>query len=97
VQALVNGYYRNGRDGVGWHQDNEPTIDQRFPIVSMSFGDTRDFDVERVSDKAKKRYPLKDGDVVIMMPGTQEKFKHSVPKRAGTGQRRINITFRVYK
>ena len=32
-----------------------------------------------------------------MMPGAQELFMHQVPKRAGQGQRRFNITFRVYK
>lgn len=97
AQVLLNGYSRNRRDRVGWHKDDEATVDQTYPIVSFSFGDTRDFVVKREADGAQRVYPLRDGDVVIMMPGTQTHFRHAVPPRAGQGERRYNLTFRVYR
>jgi alkylated DNA repair dioxygenase AlkB len=57
--VLVNGYNGDGpgaaaatrRDGVGWHADDELSIDATRPIVSVSVqaaaGETRDFDVRR--------------------------------------------------
>lgn len=96
-QVLLNGYRRNGQDRVGWHKDDERTIDPAYPIVSFSFGDTRDFVVQRDTDKAKRTYVLQDGDVVVMMPGMQERFRHTLPPRAGRGERRYNLTFRVYR
>jgi alkylated DNA repair dioxygenase AlkB len=40
--CLLN-LYRHGDDRMGWHADDEPEIDQRAPIASLSLGATRDF------------------------------------------------------
>ena len=94
--VLINGYH--GTDKVGWHQDNEPTIDQTKPIASVSFGGSRDFDVCRAGSKSytlipKWRISLNNGDLVIMVPGVQDQYYHQVPPRT-TAQRRFNLTFR---
>jgi len=95
--VLIN-RYRDGNDGVGWHADDERTIDQRAPIVSVSYGATRDFDVRAKADKTdKRRFALADGDVVVMKPGCQAVLQHQLPKRAGVGSTRFNLTFRKLK
>lgn len=35
--------YRNGNDHMGEHRDNEPELDPKFPIASISFGQARQF------------------------------------------------------
>jgi len=92
--VLLNGY-RDGQDGVGWHADDEPTIDPSYPIVSLSFGASRDFDVKRLCDGRRYRITLHDGDALIMLPGAQALYQHQVPKRAHAGPR-LNLTFRVH-
>ncbi len=47
------------------------------------------------ADRTRKlRYPLGPGDVLIMSGTTQDFWTHSVPKRAGVEQPRVNLTFR---
>ena len=92
--VLINRYL-DGHDTVGWHCDNEPSIDQNFPIASVSLGATRDFDVRIIKDpKKKKRWALKHRDLLIMKAGSQGLFHHSLPRRSYAGKR-INLTFRV--
>ncbi|CAG9585845.1 unnamed protein product [Danaus chrysippus] len=38
--VLVN-KYRNGNDHMGEHRDNEPDLDPKYPIASISFGEER--------------------------------------------------------
>ena len=46
--CLVN-LYRNGRDKMGWHSDNEKELNQSKPITSLSLGTSRDFYVKHLS------------------------------------------------
>jgi alkylated DNA repair dioxygenase AlkB len=96
--AIVVNYYAGGEDNIGWHADDEPCIDQSYPIVSVSFGATRDFKIRKKADR-KEVYtlPLADCDVLIMQPGMQEAYQHSLPKRKNIDSPRINITVRIVK
>lgn len=102
--ALCNRYL-DGKDAVGWHADDEKTIDQRFPIVSISLGATRRFRVKskkstKSNDDDKEQQwsmDLTDGNVIIMLPGMQDKYLHTVPKTTKPVGTRWNVTFRVYK
>lgn len=40
------------------------------------------------------KFPLASGDMVVMRGETQGNWLHSIPKRAGEGGGRINVTFR---
>jgi len=94
--VLIN-RYRDGKDGVGWHADNEPLVDQSHPIASVSVGGSRKFDVRMAHNHSvKTRFVLSEGDLVVMLPGCQEHCQHQVPKQAHA-QSRINLTFRVLK
>ena len=44
--------------------------------------------------KKKEKYPLENGDMLVMQGTTQSKWLHSIPKRTSSVQPRVNITFR---
>jgi alkylated DNA repair dioxygenase AlkB len=91
--ALVTFYDTDGQ--LGWHADDEQQIDQRYPIVSWSFGTKARFAIKDNGPPLELfDYDLEDGDVLIMMPGCQEKMKHCLRKVAGP---RVNITLQMLK
>ncbi len=95
--CLLN-LYRHGDDRMGWHADDEPEIDQRAPIASLSLGATRDFHLRhRSTSQLKMSLPLADGDLLVMHPGCQSRWMHSVPQRRKVRSTRINLTFRHFQ
>ena len=93
--CLVN-LYRDGRDRMGWHSDNEIELDASKPISSLSLGSSRDFDIKHRYLNKKERINLKNGDLLIMYPPFQSKWLHSIPVRKKIHDYRINLTFRSY-
>jgi alkylated DNA repair dioxygenase AlkB len=94
--VLLN-LYRDGRDSIGWHQDNEPELGQNPVIASVSFGATRRF---RLRHKRRKDLPLVEldltqGSLLIMRGTTQHFWQHQIPKTAELVGPRINLTFRM--
>ena len=95
--CLLN-LYRHGEDRMGWHADDEPEIDQRAPIASLSLGATRDFQLRHRSTPTRRMsMPLADGDLLVMHPGCQSRWMHSVPQRRKVRSTRINLTFRRFQ
>ena len=91
--CLLN-HYRDGRDTLGWHSDNEGLFGPNPTIASVSFGARRDFVLRRNSNPSEKwKCSLGGGDILIMKGRTQSDWMHSVPKRSSCGPR-INLTFR---
>jgi alkylated DNA repair dioxygenase AlkB len=102
--------YRDENDHIGWHSDGEDEGSWEFPIASVSFGATRDFQVCPYlgNGKLKRRFhkyfgepdqpiALRHGSLVVMPAGSQEFYVHRLKKatkRQGTGAR-INLTFRM--
>jgi alkylated DNA repair dioxygenase AlkB len=92
--CLIN-RYRNGRDSMGWHSDNEKELGPSPIIASLNLGETRDFQIKsRVDSKEKLQIQLNNGDLLIMKAGFQENFLHQIPKRLNIDSERINLTFR---
>jgi len=85
--------YRDGDDTIGWHADDDDWIGPW--IVSVSFGSPRDFVMRRKDAPAHKvTFRLGHGDVLVMPPGTQQRWEHSVPRRKNATGERVNLTFR---
>ncbi len=93
--ALIN-KYRNGDDFIPPHFDT--TEEQNPTIVSVSFGETREFVIKRISvvcDEPKQLvYKLKQGDVFIMAGLSQQNYTHELVKNKLITKPRYNITFR---
>ncbi len=94
--VLLN-LYRNERDSVSWHSDDEKEFGQNPVIGSVSFGDTRRFQLKH-KQKKKLRYEihLTHGSYLLMKGQTQHFWLHQIPKENKPKQERINLTFRKH-
>lgn len=92
--VLLN-YYRNGRDSVAWHSDDEPELGNNPVIASVSFGAERRFCMRHRYDSVQRvNYLLTHGSVLLMGGATQHDWQHQVPKTTQSVMPRINLTFR---
>jgi alkylated DNA repair dioxygenase AlkB len=87
--------YRDGRDGMGWHADDEPELGRDPVIVSVSLGDVRRFKLRH----RRRREQGLDLDLahvsVLEMSGPlQHNWLHALPKTSRQCKGRINLTWR---
>lgn len=88
--------YRDGRDGVDWHADDEPELGPEPVIASVSFGATRPFQLRHRHDPSLAHaVDLPAGSLLVMRGPTQACWKHRIPKTARPVGERLNLTFRV--
>ena len=45
--SMLANLYRDGHDSVAWHSDDEPELGPNPTIVSLSFGDVRNFEMRQ--------------------------------------------------
>jgi alkylated DNA repair dioxygenase AlkB len=91
--VLLN-LYRDGRDSVGWHADNEPGLGRDPVIASLSLGATRRFQLKHRQSGERVAIDLTHGSCLVMAGATQHHWLHQVPKTARPVGPRINLTFR---
>ena len=91
--VLIN-YYRDGKDRVAWHSDNEKELGEHPVIASLSLGSARKFLLKHNQTKQKIAIILESGSLLLMKGETQEKWIHSLPKTKIIQKSRINLTFR---
>ena len=93
--ALLANLYRDGRDHMGWHSDDERELGTAPVIASLSLGAERTFQLRhRRSPKQRIDIELASGSLLIMGPKLQQQWQHALPKRLRVSQPRINLTFR---
>lgn len=94
--ALLN-YYRDQRDSIGFHADNEPELGNHPIIASLSLGEERTFTLRPKRDKSlpSHRIALPSGSLLVMTGSTQENWVHGIAKATRELGPRINITFRT--
>jgi alkylated DNA repair dioxygenase AlkB len=93
--AVLLNLYRDGRDGMGWHADDEPELGPNPVIASVSFGATRRFCLRHRRRKDRRvEVPLVHGSLLLMSGATQHHWVHALPKTAAVVDMRINLTFR---
>lgn len=88
-------YYPDGNSGVAYHFD-PPAFGDTTIIPSLSLGEERDFYLREKSTQKEFCINLKEGSLIIMGEGCQERYEHSLPENPKYKQPRINITFRQY-
>jgi alkylated DNA repair dioxygenase AlkB len=84
--------YRDGKDSVGMHADDELGMDN--VIGSLSLGATRTFKIRRNKSKDKMEFEASNGSLIIMGGTMQTFWKHGVDKEPEVEGERINLTFK---
>ena len=93
--VLLN-YYRDHRDSMGMHSDDEPELGERPVLASLSLGEERIFILKHKREKALKpvRLQLASGSLLLMKGETQRYWKHGIDKETRPCGPRVNLTFR---
>lgn len=95
MNSVLANLYRDGRDAMGWHSDDEPELGVRPVIASLSLGGTRRFVFRHRREPAlKHELALEHGSLLLMAGDTQRDWKHALPRTARPVSPRINLTFR---
>lgn len=92
--SVLANLYRDGRDSMGCHADNEPELGANPVIASLSFGDSRLFRLRHNRSKQRLDIDLAHGDLLVMAGTLQHHWRHELPKTRQIKQARINLTFR---
>jgi alkylated DNA repair dioxygenase AlkB len=93
--VLLN-YYRDHRDSMGLHSDDEPELGERPILASLSLGEERTFILKHKREKDLKpiRLKLASGSLLLMKGDTQRYWKHGIDKEKHPCGPRVNLTFR---
>jgi alkylated DNA repair dioxygenase AlkB len=93
--VLLN-YYRDNRDSMGFHSDDEPELGDKPTIASLSLGEQRTFVLKHKRDLNLKsvRLELASSSLLLMKGDTQKNWKHGILKKVRSCGPRINLTFR---
>lgn len=95
--VLLN-LYRDGKDSMGWHADNEKVLGLNPEIASLTLGNERFFHLKHNENAAyKAKIKLENGSLLLMKGSTQHFYKHQIPKTTQKIGPRINLTFRTIK
>lgn len=95
--SVLCNLYRDGRDSMGYHSDDEPELGRNPVIASFSIGAERALHFRsRVDrDAPTVKIVLPSMSVLIMRGTTQQLWKHALPKTTRCTSPRINLTFRT--
>ncbi len=87
--------YRDGRDSVAWHADDEPELGKQPFIASYSLGDNRQFQLRRKGERRiHSQLTLEHDSLLLMGNDVQDYWQHQIPKTSKPVRPRVNLTFR---
>ena len=97
LNSVLANLYRDGRDSMGWHSDNEPELGGQPVIASLSLGAVRRFRLKSRGGAGRSDthvIELGHGSLLRMAGDTQQRYVHDLPKTSAAVGPRINLTFR---
>lgn len=98
LNSVLLNLYRDGRDSMGMHSDDEPELGENPTIASVSLGVTRTFVLSPKRKSARRggsiELALGSGSLLVMSGSCQHHYRHGVPKEPACSGERINLTFR---
>jgi alkylated DNA repair dioxygenase AlkB len=92
--SVLANLYRDGRDAMGWHADDERELGDSPVIASLSLGATRRFVLKHRDGAPRLALDLPAGSLLLMQGDTQAHYRHALPRTARPVGPRINLTFR---
>lgn len=95
--SVLANRYRDGRDAMGMHADDERELGPEPRIASVSLGMARAFVLAPKKGRAGERQKLRltNGSLLVMGGPLQRDWKHGIPREAHVFEERLNLTFRV--
>ncbi|MDO9169741.1 MAG: alpha-ketoglutarate-dependent dioxygenase AlkB [Methylobacter sp.] len=95
--SVLANLYRDGKDSMGCHADDEKQLGKNPVIASLSLGDQRLFKLRHKKSQEKLDIVLGHGDLLVMSGTLQHHWMHTLPKTKKMKMPRINLTFRQIK
>ncbi|GIX87049.1 alpha-ketoglutarate-dependent dioxygenase alkB homolog 3, partial [Caerostris darwini] len=101
LNSVLLNLYRDEKDSVAWHSDDELSMGVCPTIASVSLGAIRKFEirpkkhVKDLADDTMYYINLSHGSLLIMDGSMQKDWMHRVPKEYHDKSARINLTFRT--
>ena len=88
--------YRDGRDNMGMHADDEPELGPDPVVATLSLGATRRMTLvpRRPRDGERRSLELAAGSLLVMRGACQRRFRHGIPREPRVTDERISLTFR---
>jgi len=88
--------YRDGRDNMGMHADDEPELGPDPVVATLSLGATRRMTLvpRRPRDGERRALELPAGSLLIMRGACQRRFRHGIPREPRVTDERVSLTFR---
>jgi alkylated DNA repair dioxygenase AlkB len=89
--------YRDGRDSIGFHADDEAELGPDPVVATVSLGAVRSFVLKprRKADGQGHVLELSHGSLVVMGGACQRHYVHGVPRQLTVREERISLTFRT--
>jgi alkylated DNA repair dioxygenase AlkB len=89
--------YRDGRDNMGMHADNEPELGPDPIVATLSLGTTRRMTLvpRRPRDGERRSIELTSGSLLVMRGACQRRFRHGIPREPRVTEERVSLTFRL--
>ncbi|HXU06487.1 MAG TPA: alpha-ketoglutarate-dependent dioxygenase AlkB [Polyangia bacterium] len=89
--------YRDGRDNMGLHADDEPELGPDPVVATLSLGATRQLTIvpRRPRDGERRRVDLTSGSLLVMRGACQRRFRHGIPREPRVTGERVSLTFRL--
>ncbi|MET3130144.1 alkylated DNA repair dioxygenase AlkB [Oxalobacteraceae bacterium GrIS 1.11] len=91
--VLLN-YYRDQRDGMGFHCDDERELGPQPVIASLSLGAPRTFILKHKRLPKTVKISLGHASLLLMAGMTQANWQHGIRKETTFCMPRVNLTFR---
>lgn len=96
--GVLANLYRDQRDCMGWHSDDEPEVgpsqEDRW-VASLSLGQKRSFLIRPKRGGPSTSFSLGEGDLLVMRGRTQCEFEHRLSRSQVEKGSRLNLTFRL--
>jgi len=88
--------YRDGRDNMGMHADDEPELGPDPVVATLSLGATRRMTLvpRRPRDGERRSLELPSGSLLVMRGACQRRFRHGIPREPRVADERVSLTFR---
>jgi alkylated DNA repair dioxygenase AlkB len=89
--------YRDGRDNMGMHADNEPELGPDPIVATLSLGTTRRMTLvpRRPREGERHSIELTSGSLLVMRGACQRRFRHGIPREPRVTEERVSLTFRL--